>query len=158
MGASFRMASGASPVEYVKEMTEALKPTVDDVRYVAELHKGRIIARTSRGLDGNGQPFKEYTDAYAKRKANSGRDSGRVDLTWSGRMLKALMIHRITNRDYVIGVYGEEGIRAAAHNYGSGKMPKREFVTLSPEDERLLADAVRRRMRARVTGTMPNAA
>jgi phage gpG-like protein len=150
MPVSLRSPSGLGLSEQVARIKENVKPTADDVRYVAERFKARIITRTLRGVDADQQQFKPYSDAYAKRKAKSGRNSSQVDLTWSGRMLQGLMMHSITDRYFTIGVYGEEAARAAAHNAGKGKMPRRKFIALGKDDRRLMEEDLKERIRARL--------
>ena len=133
-------------------------PTREDLLYVAERQKARIIARTGRGTDFNGRTFKAYSPAYEKKKVKSGRNA-RVDLTWSGRMLKALVTHADSDRKgFRIGIYGEEGTRAAAHNAGEGHMPERKFVAVNPADLNAMAKDLGERMLARANQTSLNAA
>jgi hypothetical protein len=158
MPLSFQTASGIPASTVVLRISQALHPDAADMLYAAERQRDRIVRRTGQGTDADGQPFKEYTPAYAKRKAASGRDSGIVDLTWSGLMLKAMRTNRVTPGGFVIGIYGDEGLRGAVHNYGIGTMPVRFFMGANAQDRRsILTDVVARRM-ARVNGGLLNAA
>jgi hypothetical protein len=139
-----------------KKLQQDLKFTEDDLRYAAERQRDRIVKRTGQGIDANGVPFQAYTPAYKKRKEKTGRDSGIVDLNWSGRMLKALKVNRVSangaKSNFVLGIYGDEGVRAAAIDEGNGKMPKRNFVGANQQDRILIVNDIKARMIARAEG------
>lgn len=155
MPISFRSKGGDSPSNIVLKLSKSIQPNAGDLQYAAVGQRARIITRTGQGRDVNGNPFHAYTAAYAKRKAKSGRDSGIVDLTWSGLMLKAMRI-LVNSMGFVIGIYGSEGIRAAAHNFGQGKQPQRAFMGASPEDRAAMARDIEARCIARANGTSLN--
>ncbi len=157
MGMSFKTSSGGDPLSIIVPIRQALEVNAEDMRYMIERQKARIIDRTTRGVDVNGRTFVGYSPAYAKRRSKSGRSSS-VNLTWSGRMLKALVVKEVSRNSATIGVYGEEGVRAAAHNAGEGKMPQREFIGASPEDAQLMLNDISARMMARAKGGRLNAA
>jgi phage gpG-like protein len=143
-----------------KKLQKDLAFTQDDLRYAAERQRDRIVKRTGQGLDLNGNAFHAYTDKYKARKEKSGRDSGIVDLTWSGRMLKALKVSNVSDSahqaSFTLGIYGEEGVRGAVHDAGLGKMPQRKFVGANNEDRSAISKDVTARMRARANGTPLN--
>lgn len=74
-----------------------------------------IQRRTAGGIDANGAPFRPYTPAYAEKKRETGRDSGRVDLTLTGQTLRNLKVKSRTNagapallsREVLIGIEGQ---------------------------------------------------
>ena len=100
----------------------------------------RIVDRTKRGLDVDGQPFKPYSSNYKKK----GR-SIKVNLKVSGELLKS--IKEDPDRDHVriyvdFTMHSKAGITnydlAVVHDQGGragrGKgfsMPKREFMGLT---------------------------
>ncbi len=158
MPLSFRMSSGADPVTIGLRFKGAGQANQADYIYVAERQKARIITRTYRGVDFEERAFVKYSEGYAKRKQKSGRDSGIVNLSWTGRMLKALVVRAVSaSRYFTIGIYGEEGIRAGAHNSGEGKMPMRKFVAASRADKEAMSRDFEARIRARLNGTTLNA-
>lgn len=136
-----------------KKMKKALEFTSDDLRFTAERQRDRIVKRTGQGADADGNAFKAYTPAYAKRKAKSGRDSRTVDLNWSGLMLKALKVGTISpdpkGGSFTLGIYGSESLRAGVINEGIGKMPQRRFMGATPEDRQAMADDLVGRAKAR---------
>jgi hypothetical protein len=152
MPLSFQTSSGKSPSTVVLELKKNLQPTAADMRYAAERQKARIIRRTNLGVDVDGAPFKEYSAGYAKRKQKSGRRATPVNLTWSGRMLKALMISRVTDRGYVLGIYNDEGVRAHAHNEGLGHQPRRHFIGASSKEKAQNISDIATSIKARVNG------
>ena len=50
----------------------------------------RMIKRTQSGADKDNKQFVKYSDSYAKYKKKKGRNISPVDLTFSGRMLRAI--------------------------------------------------------------------
>jgi hypothetical protein len=136
----------------VLNLAKGIVPNVDDLRYAADRQRDRMVRRTGQGIDYKGSAFTPYSPAYAKRKSQSGRDSGVVDLTWSGRMLKAMRTSRVAPGGFTIGIYGDEGTRGAVHNEGLGKMPKRRFMDASEEDRARILKDIAARCMARANG------
>jgi len=95
-------------------------PTRDDVTGAsrkaierAALAAASIITqRTARGLDARGRLFAPYTEDYAALRLANGRNAGRVDLTSSGTMLRALrVLGVVSGRRAVIGWEGQHVAR-----------------------------------------------
>lgn len=145
-----------------QKLKKDLAFTQDDLRYAAERQRDRIVKRTGQGLDVDGIPFKTYSNKYAERKSKTGRDSGIVDLTWSGRMLKALKVNQVSATNpggfFVLGIYGAEGVRAAVHDGGLGKAPRRKFMGVTQQEKFLIARDIASRAKARAQGTSLNVA
>jgi hypothetical protein len=62
--------------------------TREDMAAVGQMIMRRIVDRTARGVDAQGNPFAPYTTEYAEAKRKGIRSSGTVDLTVSGEMLR----------------------------------------------------------------------
>ena len=156
---SFRTPSGGNPVNVVTALKASLTSVArEDRLYAADRQKGRIIARTNRGIDFNGRQFTKYSPAYEKKRVKSGR-SATVNLVWSGLMLQALVTRADPgSMDFTVGIYNKEGVRAAAHNSGEGHMPERRFVDASASDINEMAKDITERMLARANQTLLNAA
>lgn len=96
-----------------------------------EIHK-----RTLKGRDVDDRRFKPYSDAYKKAKARGWlkghgargtTGANRVDLTLSGKMLKALSAGVRHGKDFAqVRLSGNEGFKAWANEENG-----REFVGLS---------------------------
>lgn len=65
--------------------------TRDDMVAVGQLLRQRIIERTARGVDAEGQPFQPYSADYADAKREALGTASPVNLTVSGEMLRALV-------------------------------------------------------------------
>jgi hypothetical protein len=106
-----------------------------------------ILRRTASGLDKNGKPFKEYSDAY-KNSADfglTGKSPGNVNLRLSGDMLADFSVISARDGRIILGFDSEEQ-RAKAHGHmtgqeGSGNLPVRDFLGISDEE---LAQAIRK--------------
>jgi hypothetical protein len=170
MGATFQTLSGGSPLAVALNLAKSIIPTQGDCLYAAERQRARIITRTGRGVNVNGQTFEPYSPAYETRKVKTGRDSGIVDLNYSGRMLKAL-VSQSGGREisgsprsvspaegatpasqFTIGIYGDEAVRASAINAGEGHEPERHFIGASNSDERTMLQDLLAHLRARING------
>ena len=73
-------------------LTQEVLTTKEDMVAVGQLIRQRILDRTARGVDAEGQPFAPYSEDYAKTKREALGSSGAVDLTVSGEMLRAITI------------------------------------------------------------------
>jgi hypothetical protein len=66
--------------------------TREDMAAVGQMLMRRIVDRTARGVDAEGNPFAPYTTEYGEAKRKAIRSSGTVDLTVSGEMLRAMTL------------------------------------------------------------------
>ena len=97
-----------------------------------------VRKRTVSGKDIKGSSFKSYSPAYASKKGSL------VDLSKSGKMLKAIskkawakrcrIYVKATKRKGKIGNFN----LAVVHNFGTRKMPKREFMGLTSTETKKL--------------------
>lgn len=66
--------------------------TRDDMLAVGDLIRRRIMERTARGVDAQGQPFAPYSEGYRDQKREELGATGGVDLMVSGEMLRAMTL------------------------------------------------------------------
>jgi hypothetical protein len=66
--------------------------TRDDMLAVGDLIRRRIMERTARGVDAQGQPFAPYFEGYRDQKREELGATGGVDLMVSGEMLRAMTL------------------------------------------------------------------
>jgi hypothetical protein len=59
---------------------------------------GRIQRRTAKGTDMHGRAFRSYSDEYAKKRDDDGRNASPVDLTFTGGLLASVRILRVVDR------------------------------------------------------------
>lgn len=76
--------------------------TAQDMRDVGALVRERIVTRTLRGQDAEGQAFAPYSEGYATRKREA-LGTSRVDLRVSGEMVNAIGVIEATDRKVVVG-------------------------------------------------------
>lgn len=107
----------------MKELGDTLEKAVAD-------ETDEIVKRTQSGQSVNGGGFAPYTPAYKKFKAKKGR-SGKVDLTFTGKMLAAIdyKIQKISNGFRATVFFNSA--EAAAKAEGNSK--KRQFFGFSKE-------------------------
>jgi hypothetical protein len=107
---------------------------------MAEEVRSAILKRTARGLDYKGKPFKPYSRRWKAERRKRGKQTSRVDLNFTGRMLGDVltMIDPASGRAVVsFGGSGTGGGLAYYHNVsgaGSSRV-RREFFALSEEDK-----------------------
>jgi hypothetical protein len=82
---------GVSVTRNFGPLTETVFLSRDDWGKVGRLARERIVLRTRRGQDREGQPFKPYSPGYAKAKGKE-LGAGQVNLTVSGDMLNAITV------------------------------------------------------------------
>lgn len=98
------------------DLTKMLKRPM---QAVADKAVAIIVARTARGIDANGVPFRPYTQEYRLAKVASGR-KGTPDLTVTGKLLAAL--RRLTvSPDGKHATIGFEGQHRNAQFLTAGK-------------------------------------
>lgn len=107
----------------------------------------RWVNRTRQGKSRTGARFKPYTAAYAAQKG-VGRRS--VDLKDTGAMQRALKVQKATSRSIQVGVTGRQGRKAAGHQQGTGRLPKREWLGMSREDRRWLRTELKEIVRGQI--------
>lgn len=64
--------------------------TREDMAAVGQFVRSRILERTARGVDAEGQAFAPYSERYAAVKRDELGATGAVDLMVSGEMLRAI--------------------------------------------------------------------
>ncbi len=76
--------------------SDAIFPFTDRelMREIGLLAREKILRRTASGVDSSGDPFKPYSEGYAKQKGKAlgASAGGAVNLQASGDMLNALTI------------------------------------------------------------------
>lgn len=101
----------------------------------------QIVLRTRRGVDVDGTPFASYTEAYAKKRGDSGRRTSPVDLTFTGNMLNSISTKIVRTLETVIGTIffnsTTEGLKAR------GNQEKRRFFGLSEEQVKRITEKLR---------------
>jgi hypothetical protein len=158
--------ASASPKEYMATIQEApgdldaLAQEIEAGRIVTEADRrsggefirSRILDRTGRGVDANGEAFAPYSAGYAKRKEKARGRTDQVDLYGIDQhphMLNA-MLSRATPEGFAVGFWGEEAARAEWNNEGAGRVPERRFFAASEQDVSDVHEAIGTRITARL--------
>lgn len=115
-------------VKVVKERLEAMKGKLEAA--LAD-EATRIVLRTRKGTDVDGNAFAPYSEKYAKRKAASGRKTSPVDLTYSGNMLSSIQTKVEDTPSGATGtIFFGSALEAAK---AQGNQRRRKFFGLSDE-------------------------
>lgn len=104
-----------------------------------------ILKRTRNNQDVNGQCFKPYQKSYAKYKVENAYQAFRSkipNLSFTGQMLRAMSVQKITNGARIYFNSEEEAQKAYWHNNGTG-VPKREFFGLSKLNLNYIAERIK---------------
>lgn len=112
-----------------------------------------IKERTRRGFDVDKRKFEPYSPKTLAREEYKGR-SRRVDLTFTGSMLRSITVTKVTDKEAFIGfTRGREEQKAMAHQFGERHLPIRKFFGLSKLARlrvmRKFGDEIRKRNRLR---------
>jgi hypothetical protein len=87
--------------------SDAVFPFTDRelMREIGLLAREKILRRTASGVDSSGDPFKPYSEGYAKQKGKAlgASAGGTVNLQASGDMLNALTITDVGDEHVELG-------------------------------------------------------
>lgn len=112
MEAQFKTASGGDPATYVLSLAGAMKPTEADALYAAQRQRTRIVERTLRGVDVNGNPFEPYsTDGPYYYYPNGGRKTTAKQNKAAVRRLLRATAHVTAGRSEYQGYMGVGGVK-----------------------------------------------
>ena len=113
--------------------------------------KRDIHERLMRGVDTQGKPFIPYSSKYAERKRKSGRSSSRVDLFYTGNMLRAINTEvQAKNAKLFIRAGRNESVYAQAHQEGGGSMPQRRWWGASNQTWKAVLKKLRRAISSKI--------
>jgi hypothetical protein len=140
MEASFKTSAGKDPATYILDLAGAVAPTEADVLYAAGRQRERIVDRTYRGVDVNGNPFEPYsrngpyyyypngrvgrTKAEVQRNKNAVRRLMKITDVVAGHRWEALMAagrHAEAERASVGGVKTRDGQGIRFESYADFK-------------------------------------
>ncbi len=167
--ASATISSSARGVEL---KVSDLLPTEGDVLFAMQRVRTRKLLNMSQGLDAHGQPFADYSPAYARQREKSGRNSSPVDLTWTGRLRNSMQVQadslrlapgaaeeRIGLNDFRqkatqgrVGIYDSDAADKANWLQGPDRhkgMPQRVFLDGTDNDSEQVARDIEERVTTR---------
>ncbi len=106
---------------------------------LAEEARSAILRRTARGLDYKGMPFKSYSRRWMAERRKRGKQTSRVDLNFTGRMLSDVLTRIDPANGRAVVSFGGSGTgsRLAYYHHVSGagsSRVRREFFALSEGD------------------------
>lgn len=112
----------------------------------------QIKKRTIEGKDYQGNKFKPYSDRYAKFRRDRGRPTSKVDLTFTGAMLNSMTYDADAGRARLFfqNTTDENNVRNPLKAFYNHR--RRKFFEVSSEDQRQIADIIRRYIREAANG------
>jgi phage gpG-like protein len=124
----------------VRVVKERLRAAGKAFRRALEDEATRLVVRTRKGLDVNGQPLRPYSERYAKFRQKKGRNTDPVDLTFTGNMLAAVQTEvKETPEGYAGRIFFNSAREAAKAAYNQETRP---FFGLADEQVQRITDAV----------------
>lgn len=123
----------------------------------------RIKSDTRKGIDADGAPFEAYKRSYRTKKMATGRDSGIVDLTLTGEMLRAMAPLRMDVGQRLRAVIGftqeQHRVVTLAATGRSEATQKMAFTSIwrRGKSKRWQGRAVKERVAKRSNATIPMA-
>ena len=102
----------------------------------------RIKQRTAKGLDVGGSPFDPYSAKYAFFRESKGRPVDKVDLFFTGSMMSAMTLEASETmvRIFFMPSNDRKGSSNPAKAFYLNQ--KREFFSLSPQDQKEISTLV----------------
>ena len=107
---------------------------------VASFGKLRILKRTAKGKDVNGEFFKSYSPSTVFFRQRKGRPTDKVDLFFTGKMFGSLTI-KADSKKSVLYFPPSESKKALRHQLGIG-VPKRNFFGINADDLKKIYELV----------------
>ena len=127
----------------IKSIEKKLYRMDDTIKKIATTVRNDIVKRTERGIDVNGSAFTPYSKDYQTYKKIKGKDSGKVNMRFSSRMMKDMKVFKKRKGVIVIGFATKESNdKAYRHIKGDG-VPKRKFFGLSKKNKRFITKSIR---------------
>ena len=128
--------------------------TKDEKAEVGDLIVERIVNRTDKGIDADGEKFAKYSKGYIKSLdfQNAGKSKGKVNLQLSGDMLAALKVLKDKGDSLTIGFDKGSVENAKADGnirgtYGTDKANpflSRDFLGISDDELIKIVRAIKR--------------
>jgi len=112
---------------------------------MAALASSEIKAHTLAGQDEHGKAFKPYSRGYLAGMRKKGRKlSNKVNLFDSGDMFRSITWKMKSKRSAVVFLRSaEQAIKASAHHFGGGNLPRRPWFGLQKGEQKKLTDVLR---------------
>jgi len=119
--------------ETLKKLANMKGGMVTEIVKVLSTVRNSILNTTTEGIDINGRQFKPYSPGYMTKRADNHRQTRPVSLTWTGDMLRAMGVFRVTDGGEIRFKSTRANDLAVKHNEGKG-VPKREFFGLNSDN------------------------
>lgn len=130
--------------DFLGNFGKKLESDMVDKKLMADIGDAIAVGvkkRTEEGKDVNHKKFKGYSDSYRKRRKKRGRQTERVDLNFTGRMMASLARGDTRKDEVKVGIFAanQQG-KAAGHQHGSNDLPERRFIGISNKDRAILQE------------------
>lgn len=128
---------------------DSLLPDPDRAAADAAVTAIDLIDRRTRkdGKDIHGRRFRGYARATKESRRERGRQTSHVDLVDTGKMLGSMTYRTRGGKAEIYFGTAAENDKAAGHQFGLGRLPKREFFGLTKDEQKQVAKVALRRRR-----------
>ncbi len=135
-------------LDRLKKRLDAMLPQPNKAAACAALKAIELIrTRTQKGFDANGRRFKGYAKTTREMRKARGREVSHVDLVDTGSMLSAITYKGSGSRAIIHFANALENRKAAGHQFGKKRLPKRPFFGFTKGERKEIADIVIRGVR-----------
>lgn len=142
-------------IEIPSGFVEALGKEIDILAHeaLAEMATTQIVLiqrRAEKGIGLDDAPMPAYSAAYARIKAKAGRSVSERNLTWSGSMLRAIVVDQVgrDERGFFAEIKFATQAQAEIAGYNQERAP---WFGVSPSDAKTLEKIAQRRLEAVAT-------
>ena len=118
----------------LKKMGYAVKKSDKQLIKIASQVRNNIMRRTLSGKDVDEKAFKPYHPLTVKMRQKAGRPTSKVNLSFYHHMLPMMKTSKVSYGAEISFPDEAERKKGTYHNFGIGKMPKREFFGLSKKN------------------------
>ena len=118
----------------LKKMGYAVKQSDKQLIKIASQVRNDIMKRTLSGKDVNERTFKPYAPMTVEIRKKAGRPTSKVNLSFYHHMLPMMKTSKVSYGAEISFPDEAERGKARRHNFGKGRLPKREFFGLSKKN------------------------
>lgn len=145
----------SAPIRFDTDLAAQLGAEISILakQVVSEMATAQIVLiqrRAEQGIGLEDAPMPAYSAAYARQKAKSGRSVSERNLSWSGSMLRAVVLERVeetpTGHRAVLSFATQAQAEIAGYN-----QERAPWFGVSPSDAKTLEKIAQRRLEAVAT-------
>ncbi len=140
---SITITGATGTQRHLKKVGKVIELSPKRMVKIASEARNRIVERSNKGLNASDGAFKPLDPDYAEYKISK-KKQGIPNLHWSGAMMKAMTVKKISGGAMIYFNDEKERKKATGHHFGFGKAPRRSFFRLGKKIEKYIFSEFRK--------------